>query len=68
MADDRDVSEHCVHCLKPLADRDGYENSLGETLCDACYGELWKRKADQPAQSLVESAMQALRVSRRSLA
>ena len=57
-----------MHCLKPLADRDGYENSIGETLCNDCFGELWKRKAETPAQSLVESAMQALHVSRRSLA
>ena len=55
---------HCLHCLKPLAERDGYENSVGETLCNPCYAELWRDKADQPAQSLVEAALQALRITR----
>ena len=57
-----------MHCLRPLADRDGYENSVGETLCNDCFAELWKSKADEPVLSLVESALQALHVSTRSIA
>lgn len=55
-------------CLKGVPERDGYENSVGETLCNGCHAELWRQKADQPAQTLVEAAMQALRITRRSVA
>ena len=57
-------NERCMRCLKGLRERDGYENSVGETLCDDCYGQLWRAKADRPAQGLVEAAMQALHVTR----
>jgi hypothetical protein len=57
-----------MHCLRSLGDRDGFENSSGETLCNGCFHELWREKADMPAQSLVETALAALRVKQRSLA
>ena len=55
-----------MHCLKDLSDRDGFENSAGETLCDDCFHELWRQKADEPAQSLVETAMRVLRIHERT--
>src|SRR4051794_14849799 len=47
-ADQADMAEHCLRCLKPVAERDGYENRVGETLCNGCYHQLWRQKADEP--------------------
>ena len=57
-----------MYCLATVPERDGFENSVGETLCNGCHAELWRLKADVPAQTLVEAAMQALRITRRSVA
>lgn len=55
-----------MRCLKQMSERDGFENSSGETLCNGCYHELWREKADGPAQSLVEMAMKVLRIHERT--
>jgi hypothetical protein len=55
-------------CLTGVPERDGYENSVGETLCNGCHAQLWRQKADQPAQTLIEAAFHALRITRRSVA
>ncbi len=33
-----------MKCLSSVPDDDGYQNSIGETLCNGCYMELWGPK------------------------
>ena len=62
------MSQRCITCLSPVNDRAGYENSVGETLCDGCFGILWSRKRAEPKPSLAEATMRALHEHRGSLA
>ena len=62
------MREQCVKCLRPVSEREGYENSVGETLCDDCYRVMFARKAASQLPEFAQSALDSLVAgNRRSL-
>ena len=56
-----------MKCLASVPDDDGYENSIGETLCDGCFVELWGHKI-KAAPTIEEWALNALEQTRSAAA
>ena len=62
------MTDRCIKCSAPVPEDDGYENSIGETMCNTCYVELFNAKAVPPAPTIEEWALNALDKMRSSLA
>lgn len=57
------MSHSCVKCMTSVGERDGYENSIGEAICNPCFQLLWSRKKPERV-SLEERALLAARQTR----
>jgi hypothetical protein len=44
-ADPRDMGDRCIQCLNEVDEDRGYENSIGDVLCGACYLALRRPRA-----------------------
>ena len=51
-----------------MPEREGYENSVGETLCNDCYRVMFAREATTTLPEFAQSALQSLVQDPRSLA
>ena len=63
----RVTTDRCIKCMVPVAADDGYENSVGEAMCNECHAELWAAKIVAPAPTIEEWALNALEKARNSL-
>ena len=62
------MQEHCFKCLSAVPEREGYENSVGETLCNDCYRVMFAHDATSSLPEFAQSALQSLIQDPRSLA
>jgi hypothetical protein len=62
------MQEHCFKCLSAVPEREGYENSVGETLCNECYRVMFATKTASRLPEFAHAALQSLVRDPRSLA
>jgi hypothetical protein len=55
-------------CLRPISDRSGYENSIGETLCNPCYLTMWSKSEKRKLPQLGWPSVGPVANDRRSVA